>query len=219
MKYNATYPPIRLREFGRNIQAAVEHIMKQPDKAQRTQMAMRLVRIIYQLNPQIKENPETREYIWNCLYVMSDYNLDVDFPVPVLDKSQRLSPPQRVPYMRLKPAYAQYGNNVQLSLNIAADLPDSRHKWETIFKVAGFMRQCLQELDKEANMEIVLSKHIQEITDGKIYISPEDLVFEDAPLTDQQISRGNNAFTSKSVKTPLKKDNKKRNRGGKRKIR
>lgn len=176
MKYKISNTPLVLREFGRNIQSMIEQILLIESREERTRQTEQLVRIIQQLHPQIKDNVESKKYLWDNIFIMSNYKLDVDSPFPMPDPKQRAKPPQRIPYKPKTHMFAQYGTNVEVTLNQAAAMPDSDKKWDTIMRVVAFMRQCLEVLDKESYLEKTISKHIYMLTNGKLNIAPEDLM-------------------------------------------
>lgn len=176
MKYKISNTPLVLREFGRNIQSMIEQILLIESRDERTRQTEQLVRIIQQLHPQIKDNVESKKYLWDNIFIMSNYKLDVDSPFPKPDPKLRAKPPQRIPYKPKSHMFAQYGTNVEVTLNQAAAMPDSDKKWDTIMRVVAFMRQCLEVLDKESYLEKTISKHIYMLTNGKLNIAPEDLM-------------------------------------------
>lgn len=216
MKYKLSHSPLQLREFGRNIQAMIEQIMLIPNREERTRQAYDLVRIMQQLHPHIKDNVESKKYLWDSLYIMSEYRLDVDSPFPKPDPALRQKPPQRIPYQQKTPIFAQYGSNVQVTLNRAAAMPDSQKKWDIILGVASFMRQCLEELDKESYLEKTMAKHIYMMTNGKIDLAPEDLMIVpryDSPLPPPVMPRGGNN-SGRPINKPKNRDRKPDRRGG-----
>ncbi|MBX7243708.1 MAG: DUF4290 domain-containing protein, partial [Bacteroidia bacterium] len=78
-----------------------------------------------------------------------------------------------------------YAKNVQLALAQAANMEDGPQRWELIMKVAAFMRQCLEELNKEAYIEESISNYIFELSNGRIRVNPKDLMHIQTPVAFQ----------------------------------
>ena len=72
-----------LREYGRNVQDLVNHILSIEDRAERTRLSYLLVNLMSKLNPQLKDIQDSQQKLWNHLYVMSGSQLDVDAPFPL----------------------------------------------------------------------------------------------------------------------------------------
>ena len=81
--YNTQRSHIILKEYGRNVQNMIEFIKTVPDKEKRTRLCVELIELIKQLNPAIKEQPEDPQRMWDDLFIMADFELDVNNPYPV----------------------------------------------------------------------------------------------------------------------------------------
>lgn len=192
MRYTISDRPIVLREFGRNVQSMIEHAVTVEDRRERTKEAEEIVKIMLQLYSGMKDTMETKQYIWDSLFIISDFKLDVDSPFPVPERNAFLKNKTKVPYTNQKLAYAHFGKNVELGLNAAAEMPEGQARWDLIMQVAAFMRQCLEELDKEAYLEETISNYIFELSKGIIRIDPKDLV-----QTQAQIQAASSRITQK----------------------
>ncbi len=176
MKYLISESPLRLKEFGRNVQSMVEYALTIQDRRERTRFAEQIVKIMLQLYPGLKDTVEVKQYIWDSLFIISNFELDVDSPFPVPEPNVFLKNKKRVPYSNKHPVYAHFGKNVELALAQAAKMEEGPKRWELIMKVAAFMRQCLEELNKEAYIEESISNYIFELSNGQIRVNPKDLM-------------------------------------------
>ncbi|QLH31042.1 MAG: DUF4290 domain-containing protein [Cyclobacteriaceae bacterium] len=86
-EYNTSREAIILKEYGRNVQKLVNYIRTIPDKEKRTQMATTLIELIKQLAPVAKEAQENPQRMWDDLYIMADFNLDVNNPFSTPDRT------------------------------------------------------------------------------------------------------------------------------------
>ena len=102
------------KEYGRNVQNLVKFIMTIDDKAERTKKANTLIDLMKQLNPLIREYPEYNLKLWDELFIMSDFKLDVDSPYPIPDKEILDKKPQRMTNNAKGVKYKHYGKNIEL---------------------------------------------------------------------------------------------------------
>ena len=95
-EYNTERPHLILKEYGRNVQKLVEYIRTVPDKDKRTELAYTLIELIKQLTPTIKDQPENPQRVWDDLYIIADFNLDINSPYPVPAREILFKKPDRV---------------------------------------------------------------------------------------------------------------------------
>ncbi|SOE20597.1 protein of unknown function [Spirosomataceae bacterium TFI 002] len=103
-----------MKEYGSNIQKLVEHIVSVPDKATRTKHAHILVELMRQIHPQMREGIDYSKKLWDDLYIMANFDLDVDSPFPPPPKEILGRKPNRIPYTQKHLRYRFYGRNIEL---------------------------------------------------------------------------------------------------------
>ncbi len=187
MKYKISDAPLRLKEYGRNIQSMVDYAKTIEDKRQRTKVIHEIVRIMTNLNPSIKDLPDYQQKLWDHLFLIADFDLDVDSPFPIPDKEKVLfQKPVKIPYSKNKPAYKQYGTNVELMIKKAIDMPEGEKKRAYVNIIANTMKQFLRNMDREGMQEEAIIRHIHDISKGKLVINPSDIsLFKGMQLKNQ----------------------------------
>ena len=100
MEYNTSQPPLILREYGRNVQKLVEYIKTIQDKSKRTESAETLIELMKQVTPTVKETPETSQKLWDDLYIMSNFDIDIEAPYPMPEKEVLNKKPKRLDYSK-----------------------------------------------------------------------------------------------------------------------
>lgn len=176
MKYNISESPLKLREYGRNVQSMVEYAKTIEDKDRRSRVIKEIVRIMVNLHPEIKDQPDYEVKLWDHLYMIADFDLDIDSPYPAPDPSEVTKKPEaRMEYHRPKTRFKQYGKNTELMIQKAAGMEDGEQKRKFIDYIATIMRQFAQQISKDAAQEVVIAAQINEISKGKLKVKPEDL--------------------------------------------
>ncbi|MDP5138845.1 MAG: DUF4290 domain-containing protein, partial [Spirosomaceae bacterium] len=71
-----------MKEYGSNTQHLVDHIVSIADKDERTKKAFILVELMRQIHPQMRDGLDYSKKLWDDLYIMANFDLDVDSPFP-----------------------------------------------------------------------------------------------------------------------------------------
>ena len=96
-----------LKEYGKNIQQLVQHVVAIEDRERRTQSAHTIVEIIKQLNPTVKQ--ESDQKLWDDLYIMSGFALDIDGTFPMPEKELLGKKPPHIGYPKGQIKFKHYG--------------------------------------------------------------------------------------------------------------
>src|SRR5262245_55935998 len=111
-EYNTQRSHIILKEYGRNVQKLIEYIRTVPDKEKRTALSYTLIDLIKQLNPLVKDQPENPQRMWDDLFVMADFNLDVEAPYPPPPLDTLTKKPMKMRYPQVEVRFKHYGRNI-----------------------------------------------------------------------------------------------------------
>ncbi len=83
MEYNTSRSKMNISEYGRNIQKMIEYIMSIDDRDKRNKLARATINVMGQLNPHLRDVNDFKHKLWDHLFIMSDFKLDVDSPYPI----------------------------------------------------------------------------------------------------------------------------------------
>ena len=201
MRYRISEAPLRLKAYGRNIQSMVDYAKQIENREDRTRIAYEIVRIMSNLNPSIRDTPDYEQKLWDHLFMVSEFTLDVDspFPMPDPEELERLKS-KRLKYSKNPPRFRQYGVNTQLMIKKAVEMPDGPQKKAYINIIANTMKQFLTNTNRDNAPEDVLALHIEEISKGQLKVNADELVFHKfQPNKNQgrQIENGQSSSTYK----------------------
>ena len=82
MKYNTGRTKLIIPEYGRNVQQMALHLFEIKDRKERNRAAQTVIQTMTQVHPYAKDSEELRSKLWDHLYIITDYKLDVDGPYP-----------------------------------------------------------------------------------------------------------------------------------------
>lgn len=204
-EYNTLRPQIILKEYGRNVQKLVEYIRSVPDKNKRTELAATLIELIKQLTPSLKDQPENPQRLWDDLYIIADFNLDVNNPFPVPEREILFKKPMKVEYPQSKVRFKHYGKNIEKLIKEALKKEDPQEKEEAIIYLGKLMKTFYGNWNKETLDDSVILNDIKLMSDGKLTLNiekvREDNLFE-------------KLYKEKKQLQPVQREQRERNGGG-----
>ncbi len=181
-EYNSQRQDIIFREYGRHVQRLIDHIREQPDKAKRTEMAHGLIDLIRQLTPTLKDQPDDPQRLWDDLYVMADFNLDIDAPYPVPNRETIFKKPMKVHYPQTNVRYKHYGKNLERLVKEALKISNPQEREEAVIYLGKLMKTFFATWNKEVLDDSVILKDIKVLSDGELSMNidkvREDNLFE-----------------------------------------
>lgn len=181
-EYNSQREQIILKEYGRNVQKLVNYIRTIPDKQKRTQMATTLIELIKQLAPVAKEAQENPQRMWDDLYIMANFDLDVDNPFSTPDRSILQKRPRKMEYPQSEVRFKHYGKNVERLVQEAIKKEDPQEREEAMIYLGKLMKTFYSNWNKETLDDSVIVKDLAIMSKGKLTLSldkvREDNLFE-----------------------------------------
>jgi hypothetical protein len=178
--YNTSRNHLILSEYGRNIQRLVEHLKTIEDKEARNRFANGIISVMGQLNPHLRDVMDYKHKLWDHLFIIAGFELDVDSPYPIPVKENFDTKPQLVPYSINKIRYRFYGKNTELMLKKAAEMQDGPEKTAFINSIGSFMKISCKSWNDENITDEAVADHITVMSNGelKIDLQSEDINFE-----------------------------------------
>ncbi len=181
-EYNSQRPNIILKEYGRNVQKLVEYIRNTPDKNKRTDLAFTLIELIKQLTPSIKEQGDDPQRLWDDLYIIADFDLDVNNPFPVPEREILFKKPMTMQYPQSNVRFKHYGKNIEKLVKEALKKEDPQEREDAIIYLGKLMKTFYGNWNKETLDDSVILKDIQAMSGGALNMTidkvREDNLFE-----------------------------------------
>ncbi len=160
-----------LKEYGKNIQRLVDHITGIEDREKRTQSAFTAVEIIKQLNPSLKQ--ENDQKLWDDLYIMSDFQLEVDAPFPMPEKELLGKKPLPIGYPKGEVRFKHYGRNIEKLIEKAIEIEDDEEQENALIYIGQLMRSFHSTWNRENFDDAIILDDIKTLSKGKLHIDLE----------------------------------------------
>ena len=112
MEYTTLSGSLILPEYGRNIQQMVKHCIAIEDRTERTRCAKTIINIMGNLFPYLRDINDFKHKLWDHLAIMSEFQLDIDYPYEIVQKDNLYIKPARIPYKNSRIKYMHYGRTL-----------------------------------------------------------------------------------------------------------
>ena len=171
MEYNTERNHLGLREYGRHIQRMVEYVLTIEDRDKRNQQAKAVIELMGFLNPHLRNVEDFRHMLWDHLFAISDFTLDVDSPYPIPQKETYKQKGEPMKYPRRYPKYAHLGKNLEMVIDKALKEEDPEKKVGFANSIAYYMKLTYSNWHKELVHDDTIRTELNTITDGELEFS------------------------------------------------
>lgn len=168
--YNTTRPALILKEYGRNMQMLVEHIKTIEDKEKRSESAHVLIELMKLINPSARDAQETTQKLWDDLFIMSDFNLDIDSPYPMPEREILNKKPERMGYKTSEIRFKHYGRNIKLMIDKAIELEDPEEKDAAVIHIGRLMKSFQNTWNRDNVDDDTIVTNIKKMSKGQLSI-------------------------------------------------
>ena len=174
LEYNTEREKLQITEYGRNVLKMVEHLKEIPDKAKRSEQAASVVKTMELLNPGVKTQEQWEQKLWDQLYIIAGFDLDIDSPFPCPVKEEFETKPVPLPMKGSKIKATHYGRNIEKIINLLCDEPEGEVKTAMIRSLASYMRTQYLIWNKDSVADETIFRDIEKLSDYRIKV-PEGI--------------------------------------------
>ena len=211
LQYNSERKPLIIPEYGRHMHIMVDQMLATPEREERNKKAKAIIGVMGNLNPHLRDVPDFQHKLWDQLFIMSNFELDVDSPYEQPKKEVFEKRPEPLAYPQNNPKYRFYGNNIKSMIDVALGWEEGEMKDALVFNIANHMKKCFLNWNKDTVDDQVIFNHLEEFSDGKLTLKEELL-----PLTSTQdllrmkSKNGNGPKSNGAAKPRKNRNNRKR---------
>lgn len=207
--YNTQRPKLTMKEYGRNIQKIADYIANLEDREQRTQYAYTLIDLMRQINPNMRDSQDTQNKLWDDLYIMSGFDIDVESPFPMPAKDKLGKKPKMLAYNSNRLHFKHYGRNIELLVEKALEEEDPEGQLVAIVYVARLMKNFYISWNKDNIDEDTVLGHIEKISGRELNPELVERIKRDR-LLDTHKEKGKGGHRNKGGRKSSSGDNRKR---------
>lgn len=170
LEYNSSRNKLVISEYGRHIQKLVEYAITLKDKEERQKMANGIIDIMGELNPQLRDVADFKHKLWDHLFIISNFELDVDSPYekPVIEKLFEKPEPLAYPNSKIK--YNHYGKVIELMIDEAIKMEDQELKSKLVIAIANQMKKSYVNWNLDTVEDEVILNQLTKLSKGKLSV-------------------------------------------------
>lgn len=204
MEYNTTRNYLIMREYGRHVQKMVEYLLTIEDPEKRQKNTETVIELMGFLNPQLKNVEDYRHKLWDHLFLISDFKLDVKSPYPIPTREGLKAKPKPLAYPSRSSRYSHLGKNLEDVINKALAETDSEKRQGFANAIAYYMKLAYNNWHKEIVHDDAIQSELSNITNGELEFTNTPYV--KAYSLKQDLARERAGF-SKRNKFPTRNNN------------
>lgn len=174
MEYNTELSKLIIPEYGRNVQRMVEYLMTIEDKEKRNHQANAVIEVMGNLNPHLRDVPHFKHKLWDHLFIMSDFKLDVDTPYEKPEAEELAKKPEPMAYPQSKIRLRHFGKNILKMIDRAAEIEDEAVQNEMVVAICNHMKKSYVSWNNSSVEDVVIVNQFNKMANGKV-TAPDDL--------------------------------------------
>lgn len=198
LEYNTERPYLIIPEYGRHFQKMVDYCVSIEDREERNRVAQSIISVMGNLQPHLRDVPDFQHKLWDQLFIMSDFKLDVDSPFPITTKEMLQQRPDPLEYPQNYPKYRFYGNNIKRMVDVAVKWEKGDMRDGLEYTIANHMKKCYLNWNKDSVDDQVIFDHLYELSDGQIDLASDgENLTESGQFLKNKVSKSNRPSAGK----------------------
>ena len=174
MEYNTSKTQLQMPEYGRIIQQLVERCQELENRDERNEMAVAIVNFMGQRNPQLRDESNYKHKLWDHLFILAKYDLDVDSPYHIPTAEELKVKPKRMEYPKLQGDFKFYGKSILQLIDKAIELEAGDEKDALIQVIANNMKKSYNVYNKEHVQDEVIFRHLKDLSNNRLDLTVLD---------------------------------------------
>ncbi len=209
--YNTRRTHMVIPEYGRNIQKMVEHAITLEDRDERNKMANGIISVMGQLNPHLRDVADFKHKLWDHLFIISDFKLDVDSPYPLPNKEVIFEKPKKMDYPKTENRFKHYGKSIKDLIDAAVKYEEGDEKNALIGIIVNLMKKTYLTFNQDSVEDTQILADLKLISKGQLHIPESVQIMLTSDILSMNKKKKTNS-NSRSNKQSQKKQNYKKRR-------
>jgi hypothetical protein len=176
MEYNTGRNHLIMKEYGRHIQKMVEYLLTIQDKEERQRNAYAVIELMGFLNPHLKNVEDFRHKLWDHLFLISDFTLDVESPYPIPTRETLKAKPDVLAYPKKYPKFNHLGKNIEVIIDKALKEENPEKKQGFANAIAYYMKLTYSNWHKELVHDDNIQSELSAMTQGELEFNTRPFV-------------------------------------------
>lgn len=171
MEYNTSRSKMNISEYGRNIQKMIEYTKTIESEEKRNHLAKATIQVMGQLNPHLRDVSDFKHKLWDHLFIMSNFELDVDSPYPKPSRETLDRKPEKLEYSTNNIVFKHYGRHIERMIEKACEYPEGEEKQALIKLIANHLKKSYLTWNRESVNDEDIAADLEALSGGKLTLS------------------------------------------------
>ena len=189
MEYNTEREHLIIPEYGRHVQKMIAHATQIKDKDERQKCVNTIITFMGQRNPHLRDIKDFTHKLWDHLFIMSNFEIDVQSPYPKPEREKLSEKPKRMSYPKQKIRFPFYGVNIEKMLAYACTMEEGELKEIMAGMIANHMKKDYICWNKAFVDDDTIFKHLNQLSEGKLKIHGDFKLIDDKDIQKPNIYR------------------------------
>ena len=171
LEYNTQREKLIISEYGRHIQKMVDHAASLNDRAERQKMAEGIIDLMGELNPHLRDVDDFKHKLWDHLFIMSDFKLDVNSPYEKPELEKLFEKPEPLAYPNSKIRFNHYGKVVEMMIEEASEMEKGELRDKLTLAIANQMKKSYVNWNRDSVEDKLIFKQLEQLSNGKLSLT------------------------------------------------
>ena len=191
MKYNTEREKLIIPEYGRHVQKMVEHATKIKDSNEKKKCVDAIISYMGQLNPHLRDIPDYKHKLWDHLFIMSKFEIEIDSPFDRPSAEKLAEHPENIEYPKSDFTFSYYGKNIEKMIKTAIQMKDGNEKYILTGMILNHMKKCYLTWSKSSVDNKTIFKHLDKLSEGKLQAHSDFELIDDIKVSKKNSSKNN----------------------------
>ena len=168
-----------LPEYGRNIQNMVEIAIKIEDRSERNRCARSIINCMGNLFPYLRDNDAFQHKLWDHLALMSNFELDIDYPFEITPAEEIHPTPEAIPLPNNQIRERHYGRFIDNFIGRISTDQNILSNQQLLLVIANFMKRCYSTYNQDVINDEIILDDLYRLSNGKINLRNKNIKLQD----------------------------------------
>ena len=171
LEYNTQREKLIISEYGRHIQKMVDYAANLNDRVERQKMAEGIIDLMGELNPHLRDVDDFKHKLWDHLFIMSDFKLDVNSPYEKPELEKLYEKPEPLAYPNSKIRFNHYGKVVEMMILEACKMEEGELREKLTLAIANQMKKSYINWNRDSVEDKLIFKQLKQLSNGQLSLS------------------------------------------------
>jgi hypothetical protein len=182
MEYNTEREHLIIPEYGRHVQKMIAHATNLKDKTEQQKCVNAIIAFMGQKNPHLRDIKDFTHKLWDHLFIMSDFKIDVQSPYPKPERVKLAARPKKMSYPKQKIRFPFYGVNIEKMVAYAIQMEDGELKETMAGMIANHMKKDYICWNKAFVDDDTILKHLNQLSEGNVKTHTDFKLIDDKDI-------------------------------------